>query len=108
MKLTQKMLQTLNEIRNIEPLERVDELDVPDTELGNKLIELYYHSDNSRTQKLITVFMKSAGIIWLRKLVTRDTTPTAAPDGTFASLTDYIGMLADIENSGNKDAAGWR
>lgn len=89
MKLTQKMLQTLREIRNIEPLERVKELDVSDNELGNKLIELYYHSDNSRTHELITVFMKSAGIIWLRKLVTHDTTPGGST-GWHICLADRI------------------
>ena len=108
MKLTEKMLESLNEIRRIESVERVSELDLPDGELGNKLIDLYYESENSRTHELIAELLKNAGFVWLRKLVTRDTNPAAAPDGTFASLTNYLGMIAVQESTGNEGVANWR
>lgn len=102
------MVESLNEIRRIEPIERVSELDIPSGELGNKLIELYYQSENNRTHELITQFLKNAGFVWLRKLVTRDINPAVAPDGTFASLTDYLGMIALQESTGNQGVSNWR
>ena len=42
---------------------------------GNELIQIYSNTENLKTRKLITNFMQEAGYIWLRKLLTRDTSP---------------------------------
>ncbi|NND82000.1 MAG: hypothetical protein HKN50_06180 [Gammaproteobacteria bacterium] len=94
MKMTNAMMEFLSEIRSIESVERISELEIGSDELGNRLIDLYYESDNLRTRELITLLLKRAGFVWLRKLITRDTNPAAAPDGTFASLEDFISMIA--------------
>ena len=93
MRLTENMVNLLSEIRRIETEEHLIELDRPEGELGNRLIDLYYATDNLQTRELITQFLKSAGFVWLRKLVTRDTSPAAAPDGVFASIQDFLGIL---------------
>lgn len=42
---------------------------------GNELIQIYSNTENLKTRKLITNFMQEAGYTWLRKLLTRDTSP---------------------------------
>lgn len=42
---------------------------------GIELIEIYANTEKLETRKLITNFMSEAGYTWLRKLLTRDTSP---------------------------------
>jgi len=44
-------------------------------EAGNELIQIYSNTENLKTRQLITNFMQEAGYTWLRKLLTRDTSP---------------------------------
>jgi len=44
-------------------------------EAGNELIQIYSETENLQTRELITNFMQEAGYTWLRKLLTRDTSP---------------------------------
>lgn len=67
--------------------------------LGNQLIALYYQTSSIKTCELITEFMTEAGVVWLRKLLTKDTSPIASSKSEFASLDDYLGLLAANDNT---------
>jgi len=99
------MLATLQEIRRIESKNNGERLNVPANELGNRLIKLYYHTGFSETRELITEFMTEAGVVWLRKLLTKDVGPIASSDSQFASMSDYLSLLTANENSSEPQSA---
>lgn len=96
--LSETMVDTLHAIRRIESTEISKILDVPVAELGNCLIRVYCKTSNVLTRELITDFMQQAGVVWTRKLLTRDTAPVISTiskvDQHFATLSDYVGLLA--------------
>lgn len=92
--LNEAMVDALHSIRNIESSRTSKQLNVPANELGNRLIVLYYKTHRLATRELITLFMAQAGVVWLRKLLTRDIAPIVSSPTRFASLTDYLGLLA--------------
>ncbi len=92
--LNEAMVDALHAIRRIESSYTSKQLDVPANELGNRLIVLYYKTHRLATRELITTFMTLAGVVWLRKLLTRDIAPVASSVSHFASMTDYLGLLA--------------
>jgi len=98
--LSKSMVDTLDAIRRIESENNGKRLDVPTNELGNRLIKLYYHTAFPETRELITEFMTQAGVVWLRKLLTKDVSPIASSESRFASMSDYLSLLA-----ANKDSA---
>lgn len=71
------MIHLLNKIVDQEPqYERsLIENDFIADEAGNELISIYSDTENLKTRELITNFMQEAGHTWLRKLLTRDTSP---------------------------------
>jgi hypothetical protein len=38
--------------------------------------------------------MTQAGVVWLRKLLTKDTADIASSESDLASMQDYLGLLA--------------
>ncbi len=72
-------------------------VDLPSNELGNELIKVYYRTDDLTTRELIRTFLDKAGVVWLRKLLTRDTKPVASSKKRFASLNEYLGLLANVD-----------
>ncbi len=92
--LNEAMVNHLHEIRCIESTYTGKQLNVPANQLGNRLIVLYYKTKRLETRELITSFMTEAGVVWLRKLLTRDTSPIASTHTQFACMEDYLGLLA--------------
>lgn len=92
--LNETMVDALHSIREIESSRTGKQLNVPANELGNRLIVLYYKTRRLATRELITLFMTQAGVVWLRKLLTRDISPIASSPARFACLNDYLGLLA--------------
>jgi len=92
--LNEAMVDALHSIRRIESPYTGKQLNVPANELGNRLIVLYYKTRKLETRELITEFMTEAGVVWLRKLITRDLGSIASSQSRFASLDDYLGLLA--------------
>ena len=92
--LNETMIEALEAIRSVESSRMTKHLDVSANELGNSLIVLYYKTHRLYTRELITTFMTEAGVVWLRKLLTRDTGPVASSVSRLASLADYVGLLA--------------
>jgi len=92
--LSESMVDNLHAIRRIESSKISKILDVPANQLGNCLIKVYYSSANLETRQLITDFMNEAGVVWMRKLLTRDTSKIENSKSDFASMTDYMGMMA--------------
>ena len=88
------MVDNLHAIRRIESSKISKILNVPANELGNCLIDVYYASSNLETRELITGFMNEAGIVWMRKLLTRDTSQIESSKNEFASVNDYMGLIA--------------
>jgi len=84
----------LHAIRRIESKKVSKSLDLPANDLGNRLIEIYYQSSNLNTRELITSFMSQAGDVWLRKLLTKDTSKIESSPTRFASMGDYMNLLA--------------
>ena len=104
--LSEPMVDTLHAIRGIETNKISRILNVPAAELGNCLIKLYYESKNLQTRELIVEFMQEAGVVWQRKLFMRDTSPIASTTTQFASLNDYIDLLAANDAHTFQDLAG--
>jgi hypothetical protein len=92
--LNQVMAGGLHAIKSKLSAGTAEQLNVPANELGNRLIVLYYKTHCLATRKLITEFMSQAGVVWLRKLLTRDTGPISSSQTRFACMSDYLGMLA--------------
>jgi len=97
--LNEAMVDSLHAIRCIESSYTCKQLNVPANELGNRLIVLYYKTHRLDTRKLITKFMTQAGVVWLRKLLMRDLGEIASSHTRFASMTDYLGLLAANDDS---------
>jgi len=93
MNLNTKMVELLAEIRHTEPIWKSRKLSVPESELGNTLIQFYYRTSNLKTRELITEFMSHAGFIWLKKLITKDTSPLAQVQ-YLSSLDEYTALAA--------------
>jgi len=100
--LNEEMVDALHSIRRIESSYTGKQLNVPANQLGNRLIVLYYKTNKLSTRKLITKFMTHAGIVWLRKLITRDTCEIASSATPFASMNDYLGILAANDDAQDK------
>ena len=75
MKLSENMIENLYAIEEVEPQQVSTIMNLPLNELCNSLIDVYYGTSNLEARKLITSFMNEAGIEWMRKLLTRDTSP---------------------------------
>lgn len=97
--LNEAMAAAVHGIRRIESTNNGKHLNVPANELGNRLIKLYYHTQLAETRELITEFMTQAGVVWLRKLLTKDVGPIASSDTRFASMDDYLSLLAANDSS---------
>jgi len=106
MNLSKVMLDAVQTIRRTERRKLVRQLDVPSNEIGNSLIEVYYQTDNLRTRELIMEFMHQAGVQWMRKLITRDTTPLNETQLKLTSLDSYVNLIAanDSHNFCNQSA----
>lgn len=104
--LNEAMLDALHGIKRIESANNGKQLDVPANELGNRLIKLYYHTKILQTRELITEFMTQAGVVWLRKLLTKDVRPIASSSTRFASMDDYLSLLVANDGSSELRAAG--
>ena len=104
--LNEAMLDALHGIKRIESTNNSKQLDVPTNELGNRLIKLYYHTQTLKTRELITEFMAQAGAVWLRKLLTKDVGPIASSSTRFASMDDYLSLLAANDSSSELLLAG--
>ena len=94
MVLNQKMTEVVCSIQGIESAHTGKQLNVSANQLGNRLIVLYYKTRNITTRELITQFMAEAGAVWERKLIAGDIGPIASSQESFASLTDYLDLLA--------------
>ncbi len=92
--LSETMVDALHSIRRIESTYTGKQLNVPANELGNRLIVLYYKTCKLETRELITQFMTEAGVVWLRKLISCDLSSIASSQSSFASMDDYLGLLA--------------
>ena len=97
--LNEAMVAALHGIKRIESTNNGKQLNVPANELGNRLIKLYYHTQFLETRELITEFMTQAGVVWLRKLLTKDVRPIASSETHFASMEDYLSLLAANDSS---------
>ena len=92
--LSESMVDNLHAIRRIESFKNSQILNVPANELGNCLIDVYYATLNLETRELITDFMNDAGTVWMRKLLTRDTSQIESSKNKFASMIDYMDLIA--------------
>lgn len=97
--LNEAMVDALHAIRRIESVYTGRQLNVPANELGNRLIVLYYKTQRLETRELITEFMTQAGVVWLRKLVACDIGPIASSESQFASMNDYLDLLASNDDA---------
>ena len=102
--INDEMVGVLYKIRCNESMEVRRDLNVRGNELANRLIHLYYQTDNINSHELIIEFMTQAGVVWLRKLLTKDTSPITSSDSELASLGDYIGLLVDNDISADRSA----
>ena len=75
--LNTAMIHLLHKIVDQEPQygQSLIDDDYVSVEAGNELIQIYSETENLQTRELITNFMQEAGYTWLRKLLTRDTSP---------------------------------
>ena len=89
-----KMQKILDELSLIERNEMTRCMNLAANDLGNELITLYYSDTSSRVKVLIKEFLTLAGVVWLRKLLTKDTSPVLSSRGVLAGLDDYLGLLA--------------
>lgn len=71
------MAAILQQILDVEPKfqESLTDNNFINSDAGIELIEIYANTEKLETRKLITNFMQEAGYTWLRKLLTRDTSP---------------------------------
>jgi len=91
--LSENMVDNLYAIEEVEPQRVSTIMNQPLNELGNSLIEFYYATSNLEARKLITDFMNEAGIEWMRKLLTRDTSPVETRKD-IASTNDFTLLAA--------------
>ena len=71
------MVAILRQILDAEPnyQESLTNENFINNDAGIELIEIYANTEKLEIRKLITNFMSEAGYTWLRKLLTRDTSP---------------------------------
>lgn len=100
MHLSSSMSTLLKEIHMLESDTVPHLLDVPLLKLGNSLIRLYYHTNNKVTRQRIADFLGKAGPVWTRKLLMADVKPIASTPTRFASLNDYVTLLAANSHTG--------
>ncbi len=101
MKISSEMRSVLVQLQNIEGRAFKKLVKLPANDLGNSLIDYYYKTDALETRQLIRNFLDMAGVVWLRKLLTNDTTAVVSSQTRFASLGDYLDLLA-----ANDDVSG--
>ncbi len=94
MRINTEMQFILSELSAAEGRRMASIVRLPANELGNELIKLYYSREDVQRRELIREFMNQAGVVWLRKLLTRDVRPIASSQAPFASLNDYVQLLA--------------
>ena len=97
--VTTQMQELLEELSVIERNEMTRMINLSANDLGNELIVLYYSRTQLKTRQIIKEFLTLAGVVWLRKLLTKDTDPVVSSQGRFASLNDYISLLAANDES---------
>lgn len=89
-----KMQSVLDELSLIERDEMIRCMNLAANDLGNELIKLHHSNSSEQVKRLIKEFLTMAGVVWLRKLLTNDTTQVQSSKGVFAGLDDYLGLLA--------------
>ena len=94
MVLSENMVENLYAIEEVEPQQASIIMNLPLNELGNSLIDVYYGTSNLEARKLITDFMNEAGIEWMRKLLTRDTSPVETSKAEAVSVYDSTLLVA--------------
>ena len=93
MNLTNQMMKQIDGIKSYESAGNVKLIEVPEEQLGSKLIELYYRTDNLMTREIVRDLFQDLGSDWLRKLIMRDTSSNGVLFKEFASTSDYLSML---------------
>ena len=93
MNITNQMMQQIDDIKNYESATNARLIKVPENELSGGLIELYYQTDNLSTRETVRNMFQNAGVSWLRKLITRDTSVSAVPVKELATTEDYLSMM---------------
>lgn len=99
MKINTEMNRLLVQLQILEgrSIKKISKL--PANELGNNLIKFYYRTDALMTRELIRDFLDLAGVVWLRKLLTNDTDTVVSSQACFASLDDYLDLLASNDDA---------
>jgi len=92
--LSESMVENLYAIEEFEPKQVSPIIDLPLSELGNSLIDVYYGTSNLEARKLITDFMNEAGVEWMRKLLTRDTSPVESSTQRVTPLSNFASLVA--------------
>ncbi|MCH2191161.1 MAG: hypothetical protein MK188_09580 [Gammaproteobacteria bacterium] len=94
MVVNEKMQKILHELSLVERNEISRCMNLAANDLGNELICLYYSDTTNEVRSLIKDFLTSAGVVWLRKLLTNDTSAIVSSRGELAGLDDYLVLLA--------------
>ena len=94
-----EMQKLLDELSVLEREEMTQLFNLAANDLGNELISFYYRCPELKTRGIIQEFLTLAGPVWLRKLLTKDTSPVVSSRGTFASLDDYLDLLSNSSES---------
>ena len=94
-----EMQKLLDELSILEREEMTRLLNLAANDLGNELIKFYYRCTELKTRGVIQEFLTLAGPVWLRKLLTKDTSPVESSHGAFATLDDYLGLLSNSNES---------
>lgn len=94
MRLSKNKVDNLHTIDEIESKKVSTVIELPLEELGNSLIDVYYSTTNLDARKLITDFMNEAGVEWMRKLLTRDTSPVKSSKTRVASVYAFTSLEA--------------
>jgi len=74
MNITNQMMQQIDDIKNYESASNA-------------------RTDNLSTRETVRNMFQDAGVSWLRKLITKDTSVSAVPVTEFASTEDYLSMM---------------
>ena len=92
--LSENMIEYLEAIEAAAPKKISDIMNLEVNQLGNSLIDFYYSTSDLETRKLITQFMDEAGIEWMRKLITRDTSEVTNSKPDLATIYDFTSLVA--------------
>ena len=98
MNFTNQMMKQLDGIKTFESESNVKLIEVPEEQLGSKLIELYYRTDNLMTREIVRDLFQDLGHEWLRKLIMRDTSTNELIFKEYASTNDYLGMMGSNDD----------